>query len=208
MTTNMELLEDVLFAFRCKNERPSIDAVLDWTSRYPRFANEIREAAVLWAEMETQEDLNRPSPDDERLVAEARSAALSALHRASVPRPHAAEARSLAEAVRHAGVTAAELARQMSLPASVVSQVVRGKIMGATIPETFTRMLARLLGREIEWVRGHYPGGVIAAYSAVSGNGQTIGVSTSNSAELTFQESVMDANGIDEAQRRFWLEEA
>lgn len=209
MTTKMNLLEDVLFAFRHEHERPSPDAVLEWTTRYPRFANEIREAAALWAEMEMQAKLNRPSPDDEKLVMEARSAALNALHSASKARSGAAEPRTLSEAIRQNGTTAAELGRQLSLPATVISQVVRGKIMGATIPEAFTRMIARLLGQEADWVRKCYPGGVIAAYDLRRGEASPpTPISASTAAELTFQEAVMDASGMDEAQRRFWLEDA
>lgn len=208
MTTETNLLEDVLFAFRHENEWPTPAVVLEWTNRYPRFTKEIREAAVLWAEMEMQAALNQPSPDDERLVMDARSAALNALYGTSNARPRAAEARTIADAVRQTGTTAAELGRQMSLPASVVSLVVRGKIMGASIPEAFSQMLARLLGREVDWVRGRYPGGVIAAYGLPTESTRTpTTVSVSDTTELTFQEAVMDAAGMDEAQRRFWLEE-
>lgn len=208
MTTEVSLLEDVLFAFRQEFGRPTPEAVRVWTSRYPRFAADIREAATLLAEMELQAALNRPSPDDERLVAAARSSALDALHRASAAAPAAGDALTLADALRTVAFTADDLGRQMSLAPSIISQVVRGKVMGATIPEMFTCMLARLLGRDVDWVRGRYPGGVIAAYAAPSAAGYVrSNVSTVDTSDLTFQEVVMDANGMDESQRRYWLQE-
>jgi hypothetical protein len=195
-------LEDVLFAFRAQNERPSREAVEHWTARYPQFATEIREAAALWAESNVQETVYRPSREDESLVAEARSRALNALHRSSATQPPARVPRNLGEAVRQAGTTVAEISRQISLPTSVVSKVIRSKIMGATIPDTFTRMVARLLGREVDWVRGCYPPGIAAAYGS---NGAT-GITASTSVELTFQEAVTEAFGMSDEQRRFWLD--
>ena len=76
--------------------------------------------------------------------------------------------------------------------------------MGATIPDTFTRMVARLLGREVEWIRACYPAGIAAAYRI----DERTGVTASTSVELTFQEVVMEANGLSDEQRRFWLDEA
>ena len=206
MSTQNEpaLLEDVLFAFRAQNDRPTQDAVEQWMVLYPHFGKEIREAAALWAEFDLQETVYRPSSEDERLVAEARSRAVNALHRSSAAGAPVRQPRNLGDAVRQAGTTAAEIARQISLPTPVVSQILRSKVMGATIPDTFTRMVARLLGREVDWIRACYPAGIAAAYRI----DERTDVTASTSVELTFQEVVMEANGLSDEQRRFWLDEA
>ena len=204
-----EVLDDVLFEFRRENNVPTPEAVEAWAARYPRFAQEIRKAATMWAEMEMEALLNRPSDDDESLVMEARSAALNALHRASNQRTQSTaighEVRTLSDAVGATRLSVAELARQISLPATVLSQIVRGKIMGATIPETLTRMLAHLLGKEADWIRNCYPGGVMTAYETASR--PPSGISSSEVTDLTFQEAIMDVSGLNEEQRLFWLEE-
>lgn len=208
MSDDTTLLEDVLFAFRNGHGMPTPEAVQHWTTRYPRFSSQIREAAAAWAEIEMQSKLSRPSPDDESLVMAARSAALNALHSATNASVEVRLSRTLCEAADDVGITAVEIGRQVALPASVVSQVFRSKVMGATIPEALTRMLARLLRKDVDWIRSRYPAGVMAAYEARANNG---GGSRANdvpsAAALTFQEIVMDSHGMDDNQRSYWLKE-
>jgi hypothetical protein len=212
MTTEAMLLEDVLFSLRQNDERPTPEAVQDWIARFPQFAKEIQEAAAVWAEMELHAALHQPSAADERLVAEARSAILNALRRSSQQRPGLVDVSTLTEAVRQRGVSTSDLGRQMALPTPVVSGVIRGRIMGATIPETFTRLLAYALGVEPSWIKERYSSGVAMAYLAVTdacspyNAARPVRAAADEVACLTFQQAVMESESMDEAQRSFWLE--
>ncbi len=212
MTTETMLLEDVLFSLRQQNDSPTPEAVQEWVARYPQFAREIGEAAIAWAEMELQAKLHRPSPaDEDSLAMTARSAILDALRRAPGRRQTSADVSTLADAVRQRGLSASDLGRQMALPTPVVSGVLRGRIMGATIPETFTRMLARALTVETPWVKERYPSGIAMAYVAPMGissfmNASPVRPADAEAANLTFQQAVLEVEGMDEGQRSFWLE--
>ena len=146
--------------------------------------------------------LHRETERDERLYATVRSAALNSLHHARSSRGVANEADTLADAMELVGVGVPEMARQMSLPKSVVARLVRGDIMGASIPRTLTEMLSRLLRQSIDWTLARYPASLIPAY------GNAEGVTHHRPATLTFQDTILDAPDIEDEQRTFWLEEA
>jgi hypothetical protein len=198
------LLDDVLFSFRRANTSPTPAAVEAWVALYPRFAWEIQEEAALWAEMELAHHLHRHAAEDERLVKEARSAAVNALFQGrNVHSKPTLDVNTLVDAAELVGITLVDVARQMGLPVSVLYQVNQGIIMGASIPKAFTRMLARLLAQREDWVLGSYPASAIAAH----GMARAI-LAQDQAASKTFQEAVMEATQTDEAKRRFWMEEA
>jgi len=97
-----------------------------------------------------------------------------------------------------------EMSRQMSLPRTVMSQLVRGDIMGASIPETLTEMLSRLLRQTVDWIRARYPASLVAAYGDECGSR----VARERAATTIFQDAVMNAHDVSDAQRSFWLGEA
>lgn len=198
------LLDDVLLDFRKENPGPTPAAVADWCARFPRFTDEIAEEAVLWAEEEMNAALHRTTKRDERLYATVRSAALNSLHHARTERVAAMLVNTIAEAMEAVGIGVSEMSRQMSLPRSVVSQLVRGDIMGASIPHTLTEMVSRLIRQTVEWTRARYPATLVAAYGNDCGRRAT----HDRAATLTFQDAVVNAPEIDDAQRTFWLEEA
>ncbi len=198
--TNSLLLDDVLTGFRREEPGPAPAAVAAWCKRFPRFADEIAEDAMLWAEENLNASLHRETARDDSLYAAVGSAALNALYRSpSTPAP-GREAVTLGDALDASGLSIPEAARQMSLPRSVVSKLIRGDIMGASIPGTLTEMLARLLRRSFEWTQARYPATVVQAFAE--------GVTGRRTATLTFQDAIADAHDAEDAQRTFWLEEA
>ncbi|PWS37133.1 hypothetical protein DFH01_09705 [Falsiroseomonas bella] len=196
------LLDEVLFAFRRDNALPTPDAVSDWCRRHPRFAEDIQEEAMLWAEEEMMAALHRHLPEDEAVVQEARARAVKAVEHGAA-RVAAASSDTFADALRSAGIDQAEAARQLGMPASVLKRLIRGEIMGATIPQTFTYMLSRLLGQAEEWVLARYPATLAAAQDASCRPTPGAGFGT-----ISFQEAVADADDATEEERAFWLEEA
>jgi hypothetical protein len=148
--------------------------------------------------------LHRTTERDESLYAAVRSAALNALHRAQTARDAARQVNTIADAMEAVGIDVSEMSRQTSLPRSVASQLVRGDIMGASIPHTLTEMVSRLLRQTVEWTRARYPATLVAAYGHDCGSQ----VTHDRAATMTFQDAVMNAPDTDDAQRSFWLEEA
>ena len=199
------LLDDVLFRFRQESSGPTPAAVADWRTRFPRFADEIAEEAILWAEEEMNAKLHRTTERDERLYAVVKSAALNSLYNARIERETTTrQVTTLAEAMEAVGTDVSEMSRQMSLPRSVVSHLVRGDIMGASIPQTLTEMVSRLIRQSVEWISARYPATLVAAYGDDCDNRSR----HQRTATMTFQDAVMNAPETDDAQRKFWLEEA
>lgn len=82
MTKNRtESRDEVLFAFHEVCERPSPETILEWTTRYPQFADDIREHAerlIGWAVHEDRSD----APADDALVTHSWSRTLNAMYNA------------------------------------------------------------------------------------------------------------------------------
>ena len=75
--------DEVLFAFHEAFERPTACQIIEWTERYPEFAEDIRaHAAVSW-DWAAQNDIPLEEPD-EATLANAYSRALSALYDAEL----------------------------------------------------------------------------------------------------------------------------
>lgn len=201
--TSTALLDDVLFAFRQENALPTPDVVDEWRARYPRFAEAISEEAVLWAEQEMMASLHREEHDDVQATADAEAWAAAAVERAAVRTVEPPPAASLADALCLAGLDQDGAARQLGFPRSVMVRIIRGDVMGATIPQTFTTMFARLLGRCEEWLYDRYPATLATAQGSECQTSARSGFGT-----ISFQHALADAEDANDEERRFWLEDA
>ena len=75
--------DEVLFAFHRECATPTLDQIIDWTQRYPEFADDIRAHAGImrdWAADEESEE----EVVDELMMNRARSRALNAPNTAAV----------------------------------------------------------------------------------------------------------------------------
>jgi transcriptional regulator with XRE-family HTH domain len=193
------VLDEVLYAFRCTNRMPTPAVVREWCGRYPRFARAIMDEALVWVEQDTMAKL-QPHPEDEEAVVEtARAAALQAVKR---PVAHIVPPKTLSEAITLRGTTESEVARQLGMPRSVLSRVLRGQVMGATIPPAFTTAFATLIDMAEDWITGRYAETRVAVF------GDDRMKERDGNRAVSFQEAISDAADADEAQRCFWLEEA
>ena len=195
---NADLLDDVIFEFRRDNPKPVPEAVMATCGRYPRFAHEVRREAVLWAEEEMMATLHRAAAQEAPAVEAARTRALDRLAtHADVKAPS-----TLAEALLSTQADEQEAARQMGIPPSALRQVLAGRVMGATIPATFTTMLSSLLRQAEAWVVDRYPTTVATAH------GGHDSARRAGHELLSFRDALEDAEDGDEVQKHFWLEEA
>lgn len=75
--------DDVLFAFHQACERPTAKQIIEWTSRYPQFAEDIRAHAAVSRDWDACESL--PAAEaDEVMLARGYSNALNALYSAGI----------------------------------------------------------------------------------------------------------------------------
>ena len=85
MTTHKgaEDRDEVLFAFHQACERPTADQIIDWTDRYPQFAEDIRAHAAVSRDWAAQEGLP-VAEADASMLARGYSNALNALYNAEI----------------------------------------------------------------------------------------------------------------------------
>ena len=73
--------DNVLFAFHEACPRPTAEQIIDWTSRYPQFADDIRAHAAVARDWAARKELPAEEPSESAL-ARAYSRALNALYKA------------------------------------------------------------------------------------------------------------------------------
>ena len=136
--------DDVLFAFHEAYERPTAENVIEWTRRYPQFADDIRaHAAVAWdweAEpMESEQQV------DETLTARAYSQALNLIHNV---RPEGVPAnsnesvcQSFQQMRQSIGKETYQIADDLDISRSVLSDLFGGRVK----PPIGKRLCAKLV---------------------------------------------------------------
>jgi len=132
MTDRLQTLgrDDVLFAFHEACPRPTVEEIIDWTTRFPKFADEIRAHAAVARDWATREGLSAEEPDETRL-ARAYSRALNALYMADAE-PNAAQ--SFHDIIAARGTSVAALQREVGgavgIGRSVLADLVNGAMRG------------------------------------------------------------------------------
>ena len=132
--TNSETKEErdkILFAFHRDCESPSLADILDWTARYPEFAEDIRSHAAIMREWGTGEG-DAISEADEIVMARGRSRALNAVyqaHKEALAATNEAASATFDQLMEARGVTTRELADALDIKRSVLSDLFRGRML-------------------------------------------------------------------------------
>lgn len=180
MTTSTEELDEVIFQFHQAVDVVTPKVLKEWTSRYPQYASEIRSHAVEIAEME--------------LLASIRPQA--AVEAAPILKP------SLRAVAQGAGMSLRDLADEMKVPRSIVSDINAGRIEPASIPRRFARVGAEKLGLAAQWLldvaRASSEPPAAAAFKAKNGPSQ--------GRKRSWQEAI-DASEMTDEARAFWLKD-
>ena len=127
--------DDVLFAFHEACPRPTADQIIDWISRYPQFADDIRAHAAVARDWAARKGLPGEQPS-ETMVARAYSRALNALYKADaeVKPAEADAAQSFQDIIAARGTSVAALAREVGgtvgIGRSVLADLVNGAMRG------------------------------------------------------------------------------
>jgi hypothetical protein len=123
--------DEVLFAFHQECERPTALQIVEWTKRYPQFADDIRaHAAVRLDRAPGAEDTDLEP--DETMLARGRSRALNAAYKA---RQEAEEEQDQTlsqttwqQMLDNKGITVPQLARQIDIDRMVLAELAAGRM--------------------------------------------------------------------------------
>ena len=141
--------DDVLFAFHEACPRPTIEQIIDWTSRYPQFADDIRAHAAVARDWEARKEAPAEEPS-EAMLARAYSRALNALYKADAETKPAetGAAQSFQDIIAARGTSVAALALEIGgtvgIRRSVIADLVNG-LMRGPIGQRFRDALCRAL---------------------------------------------------------------
>ncbi len=124
----------VLFAFHQECERPTALQIIEWTERYPQFADDIRAHAAVRLDRNPGSERIDLEPDA-TMLARGRSRALNAIYHArreadaqSVEADHAAAQPTWQQMLDAKGVTVPQLARQISIDRMVLAELAAGRM--------------------------------------------------------------------------------
>jgi hypothetical protein len=137
--------DEVLFAFHEACEQPSAEDIIEWTRRYPQFADDIREHATVARDWAARKGLPAMEPD-ETMLARGHSRVLNVLYNAEVAAKAAGEpCESFQQIMAERGTDVPRLARELDIAQCVVADLVNGGVLapiGQRLLNAFTRVLS------------------------------------------------------------------
>jgi transcriptional regulator with XRE-family HTH domain len=117
----------VLFSFHEAFERPTAAQIIEWTERYPEFADDIRAHAAIAREWADAEGVI-PAEADESLLADGYSRALDLMHKASKSTSEAH--RSFQDIIAARGMTVPQVARAIGIDRGIIADLFGGRMSG------------------------------------------------------------------------------
>jgi transcriptional regulator with XRE-family HTH domain len=131
----------VLFSFHEAFERPTAAQIIEWTERYPEFADDIRAHAAIAREWADAEGVI-PAEADESLLAAGYSRALDLMHKASKSTSEAH--RSFQDIIAARGMTVPQVARAIGIDRGIIADLFGGRMSG-TIRKVFLDPVTEVL---------------------------------------------------------------
>jgi hypothetical protein len=135
--------DEVLFAFHRDCTRPTADQIIDWTRRYPEFADDIRAHAAIIRDSAANEGAAEEDVD-ELWMNRANSRALNAIYTAQAAAQSAADPDSdltFDRLMADAGFATPQLSRALDIGREVLSDLFRGRMR----PPIGQRLVAALM---------------------------------------------------------------
>lgn len=199
MTTNDTRRDEVLFAFHEACEHPTAEQIMEWTSRYPEFAEDIIAHAEHLLSWEAQRELHDSEPD-EADVARNWSWTLNAIYEAEkAGSPGVAPAgETFSQLLEMADMTIPTLARLIDIDRLVLGEINAGRLR-LPINVRLLDALATALGRgksDLEQIIAR------TLVAPMLGNAKA-----SNRPEVYVQtyESVILSSDMSEEKKKYWL---
>lgn len=205
MNDQSKLMErdDVLFAFHEAYERPTAENVIDWTRRYPQFADDIRaHAAVAWDWATGPVESEQPA--NETLAARAYSQALNLIHTIrpeGVPaNSNEAACQSFQQMRQSVGKETYQIADDLDISRSVLSDLFGGRVK----PPIGKRLSAKLV-TYLQITSAEFLGALTGSL-----NNPLLGHAKSlkpPKVVIRSYDEVIQRSDMSDARKRYWLEE-
>ena len=192
--------DEVLFAFHEACSRPTAQQIIDWTSRYPQFADDIRAHAAVARDWDARRELAAEEPSETEL-ARAYSRAINALYDADTKAATSATApQTFQDILAARGTNARALAQDVGISRGVIADLIGGRMrrpVGRRFLDAVCRALAithATFSAAIEMALGSPQPVLAKAASAPTINARS------------YEEVIRDS-GMTEDQIRYWLDE-
>lgn len=199
MSRNDTRRDEVLFAFHEECEQPTVKQIVEWTRRYPEFAEDIIAHAEQQLSWEAQKELHDEEPD-EAGVARNWSWTLNAIYEAEKagPADPPSSEETFSQVLETKGLTIPALARRIDIDRLVLGEINAGRLR-PPINVRLLDALAAALGRdrnELEQIIAR----TLAA--PMLGNAKA-----SNKPEVHAQtyESVISSSDMSVEKKNYWL---
>lgn len=140
--------DEVLFAFHEAFKRPTAAQILEWTTRYPEFADDLRDHAAIARDWAAREDGPVIEPG-ETMLARGHSRVLNAIHNAeataAAAKTPAEPCLSFKDMMGAKAMTVPQLAREVGIPRCVLADLLNGG-MRAPVGKKLVNALCPALG--------------------------------------------------------------
>jgi hypothetical protein len=193
--------DEVLFAFHRDCPRPSVDQIIDWTRRYPEFADDIRAHAAIIRDWGAGEGSHEEEVD-ELMLNRARSRALNAIYHAQLATQ--AESRSETEItfdqlLLAAGLNTPQLSRALDIGRDVLSDLFRGRMR----PPIGQRLITALMER-LEATRAQFDRALAFALANPS-IGQARATQQPTVVQRSYEE-IIQSSSMSAERKSYWLD--
>jgi hypothetical protein len=193
--------DDVLFAFHEACPRPTAEQIIDWTSRYPQFAEDIRAHAAVARDWAAREELPAEEPG-ETALASAYSRALNALYKADVEAATAVQSFQDILAARSTSARALtqEVGGAVGISRGVIADLIGGRMRGPV-----GRRFLDAVSRALEITHARFYAALERALAA-----PRLGFAKADappSVNARSYEEVIRSTDMTDAQIRYWLDE-
>jgi len=192
--------DEVLFAFHEACPRPTAEQIIDWTSRYPQFANDIRAHAAVARDWDARRELSAEEPSEIEL-ARAYSRAINALYEADAKAAASpAATQTFQDILAARGTNARALAQEVGISRGVIADLIGGR-MHAPVGRRFLDAVCRALAITHAVFSG--------AIEIALGRPQPVLAKAASTPTVNARsyEEVIRESGMSEDQIRYWLDE-
>jgi transcriptional regulator with XRE-family HTH domain len=191
----------VLFAFHRQCERPTASEIIEWTERYPQFADDIRAHAAVRLDRAPEHEGIELEPD-QTLLARGRSRALNAVYHArqEADAGQGTSAATWQQMLGAKGLTVPQLARQINIDRMVLAELAAGRMrppigvrLADALPEALDVSIASLNTAVEQLIAAPRLG------HAKADHAPTI--------HIRSYEEIIRASNMPDALKRYWLGE-
>lgn len=194
--------DEVLFAFHQECAIPTLNQIINWTQRYPEFADDIRAHAGImrdWAANEEAEE----EVVDELMMNRARSRALNAIYNAQAVEQdniQAAPETTFDQLLSGAGLDTRQLGRAIDIGRDVLSDLFRGRMSPPIGPRLIKALLDQLKATRAQFDRA------LAYAQSHPSMGHAKASQQPTIIQCSYEESIRRSSMSPE-RKSYWLEE-